>query len=274
MLRGNMKIARWIVVITGLWLCMSCGESQEQDDPFYTETALEERGPHTVGFQRTTVSYTPPGADTARTLPVLVWYPGISTPDARRADFTLLGTLPLRKARAFKHLALDASTPPPLAVYSHGSGGEGGLAYPYAERLASRGWVVAAVDHVGNTTKDTLGSDGVPEMASSVYRPLDISTVIDAAENGFELEGFASEIDTERTFLFGHSFGGFTAMLIGGAGYALEKAQARACGQGADGAPGACLAQEAVEHAVARGAKDTGGPGRAIHAARRSGSHT
>jgi len=252
-----MKIARWIVVITGLWLCMSCGESQEQDDPFYTETALEERGPHTVGFQRTTVSYTPPGADTARTLPVLVWYPGISTPDARRADFTLLGTVPIRKARAFKNLALDASKPRPLAVYSHGSGGEGVLAYPYAERLASRGWVVAAVDHVGNTTKDTLGSDGVHEMASSVYRPLDISTVIDAAENGFELEGFASEIDTERTFLFGHSFGGFTAMLIGGAGYDLEKAQARACDQGADAAPCTFLAQEAVQQAIARGFKDT-----------------
>ena len=39
-------------------------------------------------------------------------------------------------------------------MHSHGNGGEGLLAYPYGELMASHGWILVAPNHTGNTAFD------------------------------------------------------------------------------------------------------------------------
>lgn len=251
-----MKIARCASLLFLLWSWSACHDDSTTDDAFYSEDALADNGPYAVGFQRTTLTYDAPGQEAPRTIPVLVWYPGVAHDDARRASFTLLGSVPIKDARAYAKLELNTNAPLPLAIYSHGSGGEGVLAYPYAQRLASRGWVVAAIDHVGNTTKDALSDSDYAEIQSSVHRPLDIQQLLDAAEQGFGFEGFDAQIDVQNTFMFGHSFGGFTSLLLGGATYQIEQAEARACHEDPTAAACVFLQDHAVRDAIEHGFRD------------------
>lgn len=215
----------------------ACGDDPvDQDTIPYDEASLEEFGPYSVGFQRTKVAYDAPGESEPRELPVLVWYPGELVEDARETTLKLLNLLDIPDIRSFNKLPLLDLGPRPLAIYSHGSGGEATLAYPFAEQFAARGWIVAAVGHTGNTTSDMAGSSPRSTVEISVLRPLDIRTVIDFAEDGFGFEGFEGQVDTEQTFLFGHSFGGFTSLLAGGAAYDQTAADEMACGDEASDA--------------------------------------
>lgn len=193
------------------------------------ESAFDDLGPYRVGLQETSLSYAAPGQEDPRELPLLVWHPGQDTEGARKNNPTLAGLMPIKESKAYKGLALPEEEDFPLAIYSHGSGGEASLAYPFAEQLASRGWIVVGIHHTGNTTLDGLGDGGVPEIISSVHRPIDVREVLDAAELGLGLEGFEDAIRTDDVFLFGHSFGGFTSLLLGGATYDIERAKARVC---------------------------------------------
>lgn len=250
-----MKKLRCFSIMIALGFSLSCADENTQDRR-YTEDALDAPGPYTVGFQRTSITYDAPGVNEHRTIPVLVWYPGVKTETARRTKFTLMGAVPIGKARAYDRIPLDGDDPHPLAIYSHGSGGEASLVYPYAEQLASRGWIVAAIDHVGNTTADMLSDGDAGVIASSVHRPLDVSQVIDAAAQGFGWDGFEDRIDAENTFVFGHSFGGFTSLLLGGAVYQKDKADALACDDAPDSDACAFLQAPDVVEAIERGFRD------------------
>lgn len=187
------------------------------------------QGEHEVGYRRVETSYTPAGGE-ARTLPVHVWYPAVSGGEVK-ATYTVAAIV----ERA-SEVALASPVPSegtwPLVVYSHGSGGEGLLAYPYAEHLASHGFVVLAPDHLGNTARDGIGGGFAPVVRLLVDRPSDVRATLDLAQAGV-FEGL--DVRSDEALVVGHSFGGYTALAVAGACLDVE-AVASACADfGEDG---------------------------------------
>jgi predicted dienelactone hydrolase len=107
----------------------------------------------------------------------------------------------------------------PLVAFSHGYGGHRRQSTFLCTHLASHGYVVAAVDHTGNTVIDILqvvmnvqmgGRPPAPEPVLREFielRPADASFTIDRVLA--ELDG---QIDPERIGMAGHSFGGWTTL--------------------------------------------------------------
>lgn len=196
------------------------------------------KGPYAVGYQKIDVVYQPVGGGEARTLPVHVWYPARDGGEAP-ATYSVGGivTLPARGALAAP--ALAEGRPFPLAVYSHGSGGDGLIGYPYGEHFASQGWVVAAPSHVGNTAVDDAGGTAASIVRIALDRPHDVSAVIDFFDGSASTNELATSARADRVFLFGHSFGGYTTLTSAGVDLDVEKMRS-ACA-----ALGACEALEA-----------------------------
>ncbi len=122
------------------------------------------RGSHPVG----TKSYEWTDADRNRTLPVDVWYPateqhqGEDLADATRDHYQVIPGMPEVTQDAVRDAIAEAG-PFPLIVFSHGFGGDKRQSTFFCTHLASHGFAVAAMDHVGNTTADMLASAGAPE---------------------------------------------------------------------------------------------------------------
>jgi predicted dienelactone hydrolase len=199
---------------------------------------LHARGPRTVGFDAFEVTYVSRGTQQDRTLPAMVWYPTDADPDGASATYTVPGVISIPGG------ALDR--PPvaagrfPLAVYSHGSGGQALLGYPYGELFASHGWVLVSFEHVGNTALEAVAGNDRPLAINTLDRPGDVSAILDALEGGQGgVAGGAADLD--RVFVFGHSFGGYTALAVAGATV-----------------DGAALRQRACDDAAARGDDDCG----------------
>jgi dienelactone hydrolase len=173
------------------------------------------RGSQPVG----TRSYEWTDAGRHRTLPVDVWYPateqhaGEDLTDATRDHYEVMPGLPEVTQDAVRD-ANAAEGPFPLIVFSHGFGGEKRQSTFFCTHLASHGFVVAAMDHVGNTTADMLASAGEPEdpnaMGTFIHdRPLDASFVIDRMQSG----DAGVSVDAGRIGMSGHSFGGWTTLM-------------------------------------------------------------
>ncbi len=172
---------------------------------------LSSPGDLPVGFLQLDHTYDPVGEGTVRTLPLSVWYPAVDGGE-EAATYAVAGIVSLPS-----EVALDAPEPidgdHPVLIYSHGSGGEGLLAYPYAEHFASHGWVVVAPNHVGNTILDDFLGTRDPFATIMVNRPADISEALDAVE----LHPVIGPLVGGDALLFGHSFGGYTTLKAGGA---------------------------------------------------------
>ncbi len=155
-----------------------------------------------------------------RPLTVEIWYPAQSTPSARgeykdvylrdgETKVTLTGraqrdALPIKETDAFA-----------LIIISHGFPGNRFLMSHLAENLASKGYVVASIDHTESTyeNKQAFGN-------TLVNRPLDQMFVLNEMERlskqaGHFLEGL---VDTDQTGLIGYSMGGYGAVICAGAG--------------------------------------------------------
>jgi len=131
--------------------------------------------------------------------------------------------------------ALDGAVPAcdgtrPVVMFSHGNGGMRFQSMFVTEHLATRGWVVVAPDHEGNTAFD-LNSDRAGEHA--IRRPRDISETFDwlvdeLAAAGGPLEGC---VDPAAGFaIVGHSFGGYTSVALTSATITSEHASTCAPG--------------------------------------------
>lgn len=178
---------------------------------------LEAPGPYPVGYVELELEYTPPGAIGPRTLPVRAWYPAIEDSGAPPATYAVAGIIELPSNGSLDAPPVSADGPFPVAVYSHGSGGEGLLAYPFAERFASHGWIMFSPNHVGNTALDGLAGTMDDWWRIAINRPADISAILDEVTAGLGGDELAAAADLERVFLFGHSFGGYTTFAGGGA---------------------------------------------------------
>ncbi len=120
----------------------------------------------------------------------------------------------------------------PLVVISHGLAGDRkGFIY-LAEHLASHGFAVAALDHPGSDRRqlEALLRGFDREIAKPTEfsdRPRDISYLLDELTRLGAANGpFANRLDMNRIGIIGHSFGGYTALALGGAQLNFDTLQA------------------------------------------------
>ena len=197
---------------------------------------LAARGDFSVGVQTlnlvnpdqvdiNNLSETNPDALYDRPLTVEVWYPATIPADAAelttyesqlgRADagdveaFTFSG-------RAFRDALPDASGAPyPLVIVSHGFPGSRYMMTYLTENLASKGYVVVAIDHTDSTFAD-VGNF----FSTLLNRALDQNFVLNEIATLGAGDGFLGGlVNADNTAIIGYSMGGYGALNAAGAGY-------------------------------------------------------
>lgn len=99
----------------------------------------------------------------------------------------------------------------PLVVFSHGTNGWFAGHHDTAAALADAGFVVAAINHPGDSAKDNARSN---DLSVFLSRPADLISLIDFVLNDWQ--GRAA-VDPARIGLFGFSKGGYTGLAVIGA---------------------------------------------------------
>jgi predicted dienelactone hydrolase len=179
------------------------------------------RGPHPVGMQDFVLD-----ADSDRPLAGSIWYPALNpagVDESATYDLGLGEVAPpfnVWYGRTIRDANPDvANGPYPLIVWSPGYGGTRFFGSFIHEHLASHGFVVISVDHTGNTLAENMIDPEVVadyRYASMIHRPQDVTRQIDYAEE-LNAGEWAGLIDLEHVGVFGVSFGGYTALMAGGA---------------------------------------------------------
>jgi predicted dienelactone hydrolase len=145
-----------------------------------------------------------------------VWYPSRVTPKQPEPYVTWLrdGQTELRLYGRAVRNAPPAQGVFPLVILSHGYPGNRMLLSHLGENLASKGYVVASIDHADSTYCDKAA------FGSTLYnRPLDTQFVMDwfAADHPL-----AEVVDADCVAIIGYSMGGYGALISGGAGVAAR----------------------------------------------------
>jgi len=211
-----------LVLLTALlWVSVSA-QSNRVDIVRHDAPELAYFGEYDIGVR--TLEFTNPdqpdilntaqGGETVyydRSLTVEVWYPAALAEGQQRGssystetrNLNIIATLHGRAVRNAP--AMSSSGPMPLVIVSHGYPGNRYLMSHLGENLASKGYIVASIDH----RDSTYGDHQAP--SSSVYnRTPDQLFVLDqmaslSAGKGSFLNGL---VDTERTGIVGYSLGG------------------------------------------------------------------
>ena len=109
----------------------------------------------------------------------------------------------------------------PVLIISHGLSSKPEDFAEQAKHLASYGYVVALPQHPGSDAQQTLDliegySRQVFRLNEFIDRPLDVSYTLDELErrNATEFDG---RLALDNVGVFGHSFGGYTALAVAGA---------------------------------------------------------
>jgi len=160
-----------------------------------------------------------------------VWYPAVLPADAREHtvyEMSMPGSGPARTFPVPGKALRDAAPVPgrvfPLVVLSHGYPGSRIFLSYLGENLASKGYVVASIDH----TDSVLGAvRGFP--STLLNRSTDQLFTLDTLsamgrQPGHFLSGL---VDPERAAIVGYSMGGYGALASGGAGYSKSGSAAR-----------------------------------------------
>ena len=166
-----------------------------------------------------------PAADPADPLPrydrpltVETWYPAAegATGDTSLDAFIRDGVTEVElQGRAVRDATPAEGEAFPLLVMSHGYPGNRFLMSHLAENIASKGYVVASIDHTDSTyrTQDAFAS-------TLVNRPLDQLFVLDemARLGGEASSPLAGLVDAGNAALLGYSMGGYGAVIAAGGG--------------------------------------------------------
>lgn len=127
-----------------------------------------------------------------------------------------------------RHLYVDVYRPQrwregktPVVIVSHGLGSRPEDFADRAKHLASYGYVVALPQHPGSDYQQTQNlkrglSQQVFLSSEFIDRPRDISFVIDELERRNATE-FGGRLNLQAVGVYGHSFGGYTALAVAGA---------------------------------------------------------
>lgn len=180
--------------------------AQRPDAPEWAQ-----RGEYPVGARNIVIE------DDERPLTMTIWYPALN-PDGVEETITYTINPGFTEGQAIENAAPDLSDGPyPVVLFSHGSNGLRLQSLFLTEHLASHGFVVVAMDHPGNTILDLLTDPDTfadNMVINFALRPLDVLRVIDFLDTWDKLPGL---MDMERLAVAGHSFGGYTALGLGGA---------------------------------------------------------
>jgi len=109
----------------------------------------------------------------------------------------------------------SASGPYPLLIVSHGYPGNRFLLSHLAENLASKGYVVASIDHT-DSTYDKQGPFGSTLLNRSLDQLFVLNAMAQMGRTDFVLKAM---VDADHTGLIGYSMGGFGALNTVGAGF-------------------------------------------------------
>ncbi|WP_210184993.1 dienelactone hydrolase [Devosia sp. YR412] len=184
---------------------------------------LAERGRHAVGVRtlelvdRDRADILAGGDATQdRVLTVELWYPADADPAAETTYENVMLRDGVTRVNLTGRATRDAAPAAasglyPLVVVSHGFPGNRFLLSHFGENLASKGYVVAAVDHFESTYDNQLG------FASTLAnRAPDQLFVLDAMSR---LDGeLAGLVDADNSAIIGYSMGGYGALISAGAG--------------------------------------------------------
>lgn len=137
-----------------------------------------------------------------------IWYPCASVP----SDIPIgpLALPVLDTLRGVKDCPV-AGTKLPLVVVSHGRGGSFAGHLGIVEALAEAGFIVAAINHPGDSFDAPADRDAMAVWAS---RPVHIIRLIDFMLNEWKDR---AAIDPARVGFFGFSLGGYTGLVLAGA---------------------------------------------------------
>ncbi|WP_392338170.1 alpha/beta hydrolase family protein [Loktanella salsilacus] len=148
-----------------------------------------------------------------RPLTVEIWYPAAADTAAGGSYQAMMrdGTDVTLQGQAVRDAAALTGETFPLVIISHGYPGNRWLLGHLGENLASKGYVIASIDHT-DSNYDDMGNFG-----STLYnRPWDQKFVIDSMES---LDGDLGAItDASNTAVVGYSMGGYGALILAGAG--------------------------------------------------------
>jgi len=226
--------ARWLH--GALLLCLTAGCAADPQPQAGVEAGKSAdyalAGPHPVGH----VDFTSIDAARKRSLRLTLWYPAaasaaaaaklgtpladFASPGAERDALTpLLAKAPPGCTRQTLGSALAAppllGKPWPLVLFSHCHGCTRFSSAALAERLASHGIAVLAVDHAGNTLYDALaGKLGGLDAQTLQTRVADVRHALDLALDPTAAavpEAVRGRLDAGQVGALGHSFGGVTA---------------------------------------------------------------
>lgn len=178
----------WVVLVTLVPSCKQVERTQINPRPAKT-------GITTVRFY-----------DESRERPLIteIWYP---VEEAAPAD--QVEGLWVRCAEARDAPLKTSNKQYPLIIMSHGSWSDRLNNSWIAETLVANGYVVASMDHYGNTWNNKI-----PECFVKIWdRPQDVSFVIDQI---LQNQQFGPHINPNKIGFVGYSLGGFTGIWIAG----------------------------------------------------------
>jgi predicted dienelactone hydrolase len=162
-----------------------------------------------------------------RTLRVEVWYPAITAagdaPERYRAKLPRAKETDNKAEFIHTGIAVRNAKPVdgqrfPLVLVSHGFGGWGTFMTYLTENLASKGYVVAAIDHQDAAFTDG-GGFALSFGSTIVHRARDQQFVLDQLAALNKDDALARVMDTNTVAVIGYSMGGFGALATAGAGY-------------------------------------------------------
>lgn len=134
--------------------------------------------------------------------------------------------VPLQNALRGRLIPVDiylpqVTSPAPVVVISHGIGGDRTSFVYLAEQLASYGFGVLVLEHPGSNAQqlqDLINgrASGVAAPTEFLDRPLDVTFVLDELERTTN-STFRGKLNLQQVGVMGQSFGGYTALALGGA---------------------------------------------------------
>ncbi len=158
------------------------------------------RTPHVGVIERTI-----PSAQHGRAMAMTVWYP--ATRDS--GSIQVFAENPVFHGQELEVNAELAPGSFPVVLMSHGMGGLARSLSWLATGLAERGAVVISVDHPNGSFGDVQAT----ALMKHWTRPVDL---IEALEATLKAPEFSGQLDQERLYATGFSYGGLTALSLGG----------------------------------------------------------
>ena len=245
----NLSFFRLLIIISNLFILQACvttnkvTQSAESSfiigDTLPDAPKLSARGEYKVGVRtlelvnknQVDILHSKAGSDPLydRHLKVEVWYPAI-VPEGKKELVVynqVMGmfndsTRPIIpftfEGRSLRDAASDVSGGVyPLIIVSHGYPGSRLILTYLTENLASKGYVVVAIDHTESTFLDMAGFQStLLNRAKDILFVLNQVADLSKADSKSFLAGLA---DANNTGLIGYSMGGYGVLNAAGAGY-------------------------------------------------------